>query len=112
MSRSTEWFGIAYQKTHVGSQTLGIGVASAIITFNDGLQQIEQVFKRQNMNPGKFTSQTLAKLDEKRIDCAERQNLSTTKQRRKALWRRKKGYEDNLLDQEGVVYEAGMGDDL
>ena len=93
----------------MGSQTLGIGVASATIAFNDGMQQTKEVFKRQHMNPGRFTSQTLAELDKKKLIV---QNNRIYQRQSNTERRRKMGYEYKFINQEGVVYEAGMGDDF
>ena len=98
------------KETYVGSQTLGIGVASATISFNDGMSRLSGVFKRLNMEPGKYTMEGLHKIDCKRVKVAEIKNSEKTKKRRKALRRQKKGYEDKHADTEGTVYDPGMGD--
>ena len=62
------------KETYVG-ESMGIEIANATISFNDGMTCLEGVSKRQNVNPGKYTLQSLAKLDSKCIACAER-NIS------------------------------------
>ena len=57
-----------------------------------------------HMQPGYFT------MDKSRIQIAARQISDVTRKRRKMLRRLKKGYEDKNQEEEGVVYDAGMGD--
>ncbi|XP_072017454.1 uncharacterized protein [Amphiura filiformis] len=98
------------KETHAGAMTLDIGVASATLAFNDGMQALLGVLQRQNMNPGTHTTENLKKLDEIRIQNAERQTSDKSIKRRKTLRRIKKGYEDKHLENEGVIYDPGMGD--
>ena len=41
----------------VGRTTLELGVASAIISFNDGLGGVVKVFSELNISPGKYTEE-------------------------------------------------------
>lgn len=95
---------------YVDASTMDIGVASATIAFNDGMIGLANVMKRQEMNPGFYTMKGLKKIDDVRILKAERKVKDTVMQRRKTLRRIKKGFEDKHKDQEGDIYDPGMGD--
>ena len=54
--------------TYTGSLALDIGVASATLAFNDGMEALIGVLQRQNINPGTHTIENLKKLDEKQVE--------------------------------------------
>ena len=52
----------------LGRVTLELGVASAVIAFNDGLSGIIEVFNKLNIKPGTFCEKYCGFKDEKRIN--------------------------------------------
>ena len=92
----------------VGRLTLEIGVASAVIGFNDGATGTLLVFDYLNIPYGRFTEQFCGKKDQDRVIVMERKSTDKNKNRRKRLRGIRKGYNDANEEKEGVVYGAGM----
>ncbi|XP_071964136.1 uncharacterized protein [Antedon mediterranea] len=66
------------------------------------------VLTRQNICPGKYTTNALNVIDKSRISCADRQMLESTRKRRKTIRRIKKGYEDKH-EQQGCNLRIRLG---
>ena len=92
----------------VGRVTLELGVASAVITFNDGLSGIIEVFNKLNIKPGTFCGKYCGFKDEKRITHMDRKSRDSVKQRRKKLRNHRKGFQDKCEENEGASYKAGL----
>ena len=92
----------------VGRITLELGVASAVIAFNDGLSGIIEVFNKLNIKPRTFCKKYCGFKDEKRITQMDRKSSDSVKQRRKLLRAHCKGCQDKCEENEGVSYEAGL----
>ena len=69
----------------VGCTTLELGVASAIISFNDGLGGAVKVFSELSISPGKYTDEHCLEKDNDRINLMERKSTDSIKQRCKFL---------------------------
>ena len=52
----------------LGCTTLELGVASAIISFNDGLGGVVKVFSELSISPGKYTGEHCLEKDNDRIN--------------------------------------------
>ena len=92
----------------VGHVTLELGVASAVIAFNDGLSGIIEVFNKLNIKPGTFCWKYCGFKDEKRVTQVGRKSNDLFKQRRKKLRAHCKGFQDKSVENEGVSYETGL----
>ena len=92
----------------VGRVTLELGVASAVIAFNDGLSGIIEVFNKLNIKPRTFCEKYCGIKDEKRITQMDRKSSNSVKQRRKKLRAHRKGFQDKCVENEGVSYEAEL----
>ena len=92
----------------VGRVTLELGVASAVIAFNDGLSGIIEVFNKLNIKPRTFCEKYCGIKDEKRITQMDRKSSNSVKQRRKKLRAHRKGFPDKCVENEGVSYEAEL----
>ena len=69
----------------VGRTTLELGVASAIISFNNGLGGVVKVFSELNISPGKYTDEHCLEKDHDRINLMESKSTHSIKQRCKSL---------------------------
>ena len=69
----------------VGRTTLELGVASAIISFNNGLGGVVKVFSELNISPGKYTEKHCLEKDHDRINLMESKSTHSIKQRCKSL---------------------------
>ena len=69
----------------VGRTTLELGVASAIISFNNGLGGVVKVFSELNISPGKYTEKYCLEKDHDRINLMESKSTHSIKQRCKSL---------------------------
>ena len=88
--------------------TLELGVASAVIAFNDGLSGIIEVFNKLNIKPGTFCEKYCGFKGEKRIIQMNRKSSDSVMQRRKKLQVHCKRFPDKCEENEGVSYEAGL----
>ena len=90
-----------------GRKTVEIAAASAVLHFNAGPIGIINVLKRLGVQKGYFTEAGSDKKSRKRKKSMERKNAEIFKKRRKYLRARKKGWQDNEVEQEGETYAAG-----
>ena len=92
----------------VGRNTLEIAVASAVISFNDGVFGILRVLDLLDISPGKYSLKFCNAKDTKRVVEMNRKSTAAVKQMRKQLRAHRKGYADVIEEKEGVVYGAGL----
>ena len=92
----------------VGRTTLEIGVASEIISFNDGLGDVVKVFSKLNTSPEKYTDKHCLEKGNDRINLMERKSTDCIKQTYKSLRAQRKGFVDTIEEKEGIVYGAGL----
>ena len=93
---------------YVGRTVLEIGTVSAVINFNEGFQGMLKVLKKLGVTPGEYCVNSCEKKDSNRIRLMERKATPASKQQRKQLRAKRKGYADTNEEQEGVTYGPGM----
>jgi hypothetical protein len=86
---------------------LSIGVASAVLNFNEGQQFLNKLFNELGMEFGVNAQNYCLRRDNKRIIKAEKQCSTKEKSRRKKLRAIKKGFCDQNEELEGVTYKSG-----
>ena len=86
---------------------LCVGVASAVLYFNNGLQFLEMLFDMLKITVGCNLHNFCLINDSKRISKAEKQCTSIVKLRRKKLRAIQKGFCDQNETLEGAVYGSG-----
>ena len=92
---------------YVQRNVLEMGVASAVINFNDGNCGILNVFINAGMETGYFTKSFYIKKDETRIQRMNKKTNEQTKKQRKRLRAIRKNYVDKNKEKEVVYYESG-----
>ena len=94
----------------VGRVTLELGVASAVIAFNDGSSGIIEVFNKISIKPETFCKKYCGLKDEKRVIQMDRKSKTndSVKQRSKKLRAHRKRFQDKCEENEGVPYEAKL----
>ena len=95
------------QNIYVERNVLEMGVASAVINFNDGNCGILNVFTNDGMQAVYFTKMFCLKKDESRIQRMDKKTNKQTKQQRKRLTVIRKNIVDKNKEKEGVFYESG-----
>jgi len=78
----------------VGRSTLEIGVASAVIGFNDGAEGMLSIFDLLNISYGMFTEDFCTRKDSDRVTMMERKSSTDVKARRKRLRSVRKALEE------------------
>ena len=91
----------------VGRATFEIGVASAVLNFNDGSSVVLNVLNSLKIEPGKFTTEFCGKRDSERVTKMDLKSSDQTKLWRKQLRAQRKGFIDTVELKEGLVYGAG-----
>ena len=91
----------------VGRATLEIGVASAVLNFNDGSSGVLNVLNSLKIEPGKLTAEFCGKRDSEHMTKMDLKSSDQTKLRRKQLRAQRKGFIDTVEQKEGLVYGAG-----
>jgi hypothetical protein len=103
--------GVIWQKcpkeVFVERQTLEVGVCSAIVNFNSGMNGVIAVLRDLGMSPGHFTMAFCKKKNAIRMENMDLKTSSRGKARRKKLHNVRKGFIDAHVEKEGVTYEAG-----
>lgn len=87
--------------TFVSKPVLDIGVASAVIQFNDGLSGFQKLFQRLNLSVGTYTKAGAIEIDTRRIGNMEVKSRKETMLARKKLRAIKKGHVDKEKQSEG-----------
>ena len=95
------------QNIYVERNVLEMGVASAVINFNDGNCGILNVFTNDGMQAVYFTKMFCLKKDESRIQRMDKKTNKQGKQQRKRLTVIRKNIVDKNKEKEGVFYESG-----
>ena len=91
----------------VGKTILEIGVASAVLSFNEGENGLLKVFNELNINPGYYSCIAIHRSDVKRISNMNEKCSEKSKKDRKRLRGVRKGYDDNNVETEGEIYASG-----
>ena len=92
---------------YVQRNVLEMGVASAVINFNDGNCGILNVFVNACLETGYFTKSFCIKKDETRIQRMNKKTNEQTKKQRKRHRAIRKNYVDKNKEKEGVYYISG-----
>ena len=95
------------KSTFVSKKIVDIAAASAILYFNDGCKGLDRVFSSLGIPMGNYTRTLGAKIDHHRISNMTRKSSEKGKKRRKQLRSIRKGFQDQLTEKEGQVYEPG-----
>ena len=93
---------------YVGRTTLTMGVASAVISFNDGAYGIQNVLKEYGMEVGRYCSDFCMSRDSKRIKEMAPKSSDRTKMSGKRDRAVRKGFWDEERVREGPTYGPGM----
>ena len=91
----------------VGCATLEIGVASAVLKFNDGSSGVLNVLNSLKIEPGRFATEFCGKRDSERVTKMDLKSSDQTKLLGKQLRAQRKGFIDTAEQKEGLVYGAG-----
>ena len=95
------------KSTYVCKRIVDIAAASAIMYFNDGCKGLDRVFCSLGIPTGNYTRNLGTKIDHRRIQNMTSKSSEKVKRRRKQLRSIRKGFQDQLTEKEGQVYEAG-----
>ena len=93
---------------YCGKKSVEIGTASAVCHMNDGSKSISNVLERMGLQTGEEAAKGLDRSAQKRKRLRVRQESERCKRRRKHLRSVKKGWNDAVIEQEGVTYGAGQ----
>ena len=88
----------------VGRATLEIGVASAVINFNDDSSEVLNVLNSLKIEPGKITTELYGKRDSEHVTEIDLKSSDQTKIWRKQLRAQQKEFIDTVEKKEGLVY--------
>ena len=89
----------ATKETHSSLTTVELASSLAVAVFNDGATTLNKVLQNLGINAGNHSRKALCH--------SNRKSSEKHKRKRKKIRQRKKGYIDNLTEQEGTQYEAG-----
>ena len=92
----------------VGRSTLEMGVASAVISFNDGQSGILKVMENLSMNPSENCIRYCNERDNTRIKEMEKKSTPEVIHRKEQLRAQRKRFADIAEQNEGVIYGAGL----
>ena len=92
----------------IGRSTLEMGVASALISFNDGQSGILKVMENLTMNPSENFIRYCNERNNTRIKEMEKKSTPDVRHRRKQLRPQPTGFANIAEQIEGVVYGAGL----
>ena len=98
---------VLQRRPNSGLSAVELAASLAVSHFNDGSDSIKLVLKKLGITPGLHCSEACKKLDYNRLRHARRKSSNQSKERRKRIRNRKKGYSDHLEAIEGPQYEAG-----
>ncbi|XP_074645896.1 uncharacterized protein LOC141902155 [Tubulanus polymorphus] len=97
-----------YPKTVYTNRTsFSLAVDMAICQFNDGNSSVLSFYESLGIEPGLFTRQLCAKIDNRRITKSVFRCSEKAKHQRKRLRAKRKGLIDTYEENEGTVYESG-----
>ena len=91
----------------VGWKVLEMGVASAVISFNDGSKRLIDVMKELKVEPGDYSETYHNYKDCCRVKSMENKITVETKSRPKRLRAIRKGFADANEAREGLTYGCG-----
>ena len=89
------------KNVYVSRNIIEIGVASAVLEFNNGTQGIKKVYENAGLHFGKFITAACKKKDKSRISIMTHKSSDSVKKRRKKLRAIRKGFCDKEKEEEG-----------
>lgn len=95
------------KETFCGATTVETAAAMAVSLFNDGSVALRRILEEMQCPVGVFTAASARSLDDERVYHAERKASNKEKSARKRRRRIRKGVEEEVLEAEGLTYEAG-----
>ena len=95
------------KETHSSPTTVELATFLAVAAFSNGATTLTEVLQNLGINAGSHSKKACKKLDYDRLRHSTRKSSEGHKNKRKKIRQRKKGYIDNLEEQEGTQYEAG-----
>ena len=95
---------------YMGSNSVELACALAVMCFNDGSVSLANVSDRLKIPSSERRRRFLQKKDRRRVRRSVRKCSAKGKMARRAARRRRKGYEDKKKESEGVMYSAGTFD--
>ena len=98
------------KNVYVGRKMLEIGVASAVLHFNDGGKGLLEVYKNLKLSTGYFVFEGLAKTDKLRVKMMNIKASEKGRHQKKKLRAKRKGFQDKNAEDEGTVYGKGNFD--
>ena len=88
--------------------TVELGVASAVISFNEGVSGILDVSHGLNITPRSFTSNYCYQKDKSCFNEMNKRSSDLIKHRRKQLRAQRKGFTDKAEQNEGIMCGEGL----
>ena len=92
----------------VGRSTLEMGVASAVISFNDVQKGVLKAIENLSMNPSENCIRYCNERDNTRIKEMEKKSTPEVIHRKEQLRAQRKRFADIAEQNEGVIYGAGL----
>ena len=89
------------KNVYVSRNIIEIGVASAVLEFNNGTQGIRKVYENAGLHLGKFIAAACKKKGKSRISIMTHKSSDSVKKRRKKLRAIRKGFCDKEKEEEG-----------
>ena len=93
--------------SHSSLPTVRLATFLALSHFNDGCKTVAYVLEELGFEPGVHCLKAGRKEDIDRLELSVYKSTEKAKRRRRAIRNRKKGYSDELEEQEGPQYKSG-----
>jgi len=106
---STVW-SLAPKSTSSGKVVLEIATDIAVCIFNDGLSSVMEIMKILGMTIGPNCYNFCLEVDAQRVKYAERSLTDAAKEGRSSAKSMRKSEQDQNLELEGQLYDAGIAD--
>lgn len=101
---------LAPKQTFSGAKTVDIASYCAASIFNEGYSSILKMMDVMNIKIGPNAFNLCNTVDERRISQANERSFDASKEGRIERRTARSALEEDFLEEEGVLYEAGMGD--
>ncbi|XP_014485395.1 PREDICTED: uncharacterized protein LOC106749935 [Dinoponera quadriceps] len=101
---------LAPKQTFSGAKTVDIASYCAASIFNEGYSSILKMMDVMNIKIGPNAFNLCNTVDERRISQANERSFDASKEERIERRTARSALEEDFLEEEGVLYEAGMGD--
>ena len=95
---------------HMGSNSVELACAMAVLSFNDGSASLAKVSDTLQLPSSTYRQRYLQKRDKARVRKSILKSSAEGKAARRAARRHRKGHEDKKKETEGVMYAAGAFD--